>query len=203
MEELIAYPPDDPGDRFPTVYWKPWNVDAAFVPGEQLPEESQGKLWAVLAIVYYGDKVVLADIEGRGWCIPSGKIEAGETLDAAVEREVYEETGVRLDGERRRLIGCYRLTPRSGSPIIGGGGGRSADPERWCPVFIAEALGFEDIPAGSESRGIFLASIEDLADLYYTWDDLMAAVFDYAESRRPSLLPSGIRIGEWGIGNRE
>ena len=39
--------------------------------------------------VFYGDKVALADIEGRGLCIPSGKIEPGETLDAAAERETW------------------------------------------------------------------------------------------------------------------
>lgn len=183
-EDLIGYPAGDGVTEFPTVYWRAWNVDASFLPGSTLPEESRDRLWAVLAIVYYGDKVVLADIEGRGYCIPSGKIEAGETLDQALEREVYEETGVRLDPDRRRLIGCYRLDSRSGASV------------RYCPVFVGEALGLEPIPAGSESRGTFLASIEDLADLYYTWDELMAAVFEHAEGYRVALLPSGTPLSE-------
>ena len=183
-EELIGYPDDHLTFDFPTVYWKAWNVDATFIPGQFLPEGSRGLLWAALTIVYYGDKVVLADIEGRGLCIPSGKIDSGETVDEAAEREVYEETGVRLDPERRRLIGCYRMVVRGNEKV------------RYCPVFVAEAVGFEPIPEGSESRGIFLAAIEDLSDLYFTWDELMAAVFDLAERERQSMLPSGIPFSD-------
>lgn len=169
---------------FPTVHWTSLNSDATFFSGEQLPPESEGRLWAVLTFVYYGDKVALADIAGRGLCIPSGKIEPGESVDAAAEREVWEETGARLNPHRRRLIGCYRLTPR------GQGAGRI----RYCPVFVAEAWSFEPIPLGSESRGLVLAAWEDVADLYFTWDALMAAVFEYAQERRDALFPAGVPL---------
>ena len=62
-EELIGYPDDDSSFGFPTVYWKAWDVDATFLPGRHLPPGSLGHLWAALTIVYYGDKVVLADID--------------------------------------------------------------------------------------------------------------------------------------------
>lgn len=170
-------------EAFPTVFWNSLKSDADFFPGEHLPPESEGRLWAVLTFVYYGDKVALADIEGRGLCIPSGKIEPGETLDAAAEREAWEETGARLNPNRRCLIGCYRLTPRGGMGLV-----------RYCPVFVAEAWGFEPIPSGSESRGLVLAAWEDVADLYFTWDALMAAVFVYAEERRNALFPVGTSV---------
>lgn len=169
---------------FPTVYWHPWDADATFLPGDELPAASRGKLWAVLVILYYGDRLVLADIRGRGHCIPSGKVEAGETIDEAAVREAYEETGAALDPERRRLIGCYKLASRA----------HVAD--RYCPVFIAEALGFQAIPAGSESEGVLLAPVEDVAELYYTWDELMAMVFDYASSCRAESMPRGMSISD-------
>ncbi|MDQ2799522.1 MAG: NUDIX domain-containing protein [Armatimonadota bacterium] len=172
-------------EAFTTVYWSAWNSDATFAPGEQLPPESEGRLWAVLAFVFYGDKVALADIEGRGLCIPSGKIEPGETLDAAMAREAWEETGATLHPEHRRLIGCYRLTPR---------GGAQAGQTRYCPVFVAEAWGFAPIPPGSESRGLVLAAWEDVAEVYFTWDVLMAAVFEYAEERKNALFSAGVPI---------
>ena len=174
--------------NFPTVYWQAWDADAAFLPGDELPPESQGRLYAVLVFVFYGDKVALADIRERGLCIPSGRIEPGETLDAAAEREVWEEVGGRLAPDRRRLIGCYRLVTR---------GGPEPGRVRWCPVFVAEALGFEPIPVGSESEGLFLAAIEDVADLYFTWDALMAAVFAYAEAQKKALFPVGTRLSEF------
>lgn len=170
---------------FSTVYWTEWDSDATFDAGETLPPESEGQLWAVLTFVFYGDKVALADIEGRGLCIPSGKIEPGETLDAAAVREAWEETGARLHPEHRRLIGCYRLMPRREA---------SARKTRYCPVFVAEAFGFAPIPEGSESRGLVLAAWEDVADVYFSWDPLMAEVFDFAEERRNALFPSGLPV---------
>ena len=59
-------------------------------------------------------------------------------------------------------------------------------------MFVAEALGFQDIPEGSESLGMFLASVEDVGDVYYMWDQLTAAVFDYADERRKELFPAGV-----------
>ena len=170
---------------FPPVYWAAWDADATFAAGEQLPPESQGRLWAVLGFIYYGDKIALADITGRGLCIPSGRIEPGETVDEALVREAWEETGVRLDPERRRLIGCYRLIPRTGS---------QAGRVRFCPVFVAEAWGFEPVPTDSESRGLILAATEDVSEIYFTWDELMAAVFAYADERRTALFPAGVPV---------
>ena len=172
---------------FSTVHWSNLHADATFLAGEELPAQSEGKLWAVLTFVFYGDKVALADITGRGLCVPSGKIEPGETVDAAAVREVWEETGATLDPERRRLIGCYHLTPRREPGIV---------PERYCPVFVAEAWSFAPIPEGSESRGVVMAAVEDVADVYFTWDALMAEVFEYAEERRNTLFPVGISITE-------
>ncbi len=167
---------------FPTAYWPFLDADATFLPGMELPPESEGQLWAVLVFVFYGDKVALADIAGRGWCIPSGRIEAGETVDAAAERECREETGARLHPQHRALIGCYRLAFREG---------KRAGDVLYCPVLAAEALGFSALPDGSESDGLLLAAIEDVADLYFYWDELMAAVFEYAEAERGARFPFG------------
>jgi ADP-ribose pyrophosphatase YjhB (NUDIX family) len=248
-------------DDFPTVYWSAWASDATFLPGSELPAESQGGLWAVLTIVFYGDKLALADIDGRGLCIPSGKIEPGESIDDAAEREAYEETGAVLAANRRRLIGCYRLVsrptslpgthpgsflaappeagregvragsestpspfqktplnpPASGGKWETGAGGSARNPapsplagragvgsepaggharRRYCPVFVAEALGFEPVPAGSESHGVLFAAIEEVADVYYTWDPLMAAVFEYADEQRQELFPAGTPLAD-------
>jgi 8-oxo-dGTP pyrophosphatase MutT (NUDIX family) len=39
------------------------------------------------------------------WCLPGGHMEPGETLAECLEREVWEETGLRV--EAGRLIGVY------------------------------------------------------------------------------------------------
>lgn len=53
------------------------------------------------AIVLHQDKVLLVQRgrePGRGlWAIPGGRVAAGETLRAAAEREILEETGIRIE----------------------------------------------------------------------------------------------------------
>jgi 8-oxo-dGTP diphosphatase len=50
-------------------------------------------------------RVLLVRVLDRGWELPGGKVEAGEWLSAAVEREIEEESGCRVQAER--LIGVY------------------------------------------------------------------------------------------------
>ncbi|RMF04977.1 MAG: NUDIX domain-containing protein [Chloroflexi bacterium] len=55
---------------------------------------------AVGAVVLFEDKVALV-LRGQApskgmWAVPGGRVELGETLQAAAEREVLEETGLRV-----------------------------------------------------------------------------------------------------------
>lgn len=50
----------------------------------------------VLVICRYKEKWVLTKHNERGMEFPGGKVEAGESLQIAAKREVYEETGARV-----------------------------------------------------------------------------------------------------------
>lgn len=162
---------------FPTVSWR--HERATFIP-----RPSQGApAHAALVFPFYGDKLVLAEIPGRGWCIPSGRLEPGETPEQAAEREAFEEAGVTVG--RLVCLGHFVLTDSENGAI------------RHAPTFIADVQGLSDLPEGSESTGRLLANLEDISGLYYAWDELLAAVFEEAAEARESLLSPGLTLAEF------
>ncbi len=58
------------------------------------------------------NRVVIVSKNGTHWQLPGGKPKQGETLQAALEREVYEESGIRLRkiGAYPKLFGYYVVT---------------------------------------------------------------------------------------------
>lgn len=55
---------------------------------------------AVGAVIFQDDKVLLVKRKNppnvEQWAIPGGKVQLGETLQAAAEREILEETGITI-----------------------------------------------------------------------------------------------------------
>lgn len=165
--------------NFPTVRWK--NETATFVAAPDEAERDQNiSAPAALVFPFYGDRIVLADIVSRGWCIPSGHIEVGETPEEAVRREAKEEAGITLG--RAAYLGYFVLIHTETGVL------------RHAPTFIAEVRTLGGEVLAEESRGGQLVNAEDIADLYFAWDDLLARVFEYAYLAKENLFPAGYSI---------
>lgn len=106
----------------------------------------------------------MCSIPGRGWCIPSGRVEPHEQGEEAARREAHEEGGVTL-GELRYL-GCYRISD-----------GRST---LWAEAYTGDVEELGEIPEGSESSERRLVCPSELPEMYHNWDELTQAMFEYA-----------------------
>jgi 8-oxo-dGTP pyrophosphatase MutT (NUDIX family) len=74
--------------------------------GERLGKQGQIRLGCSAAIFDEQGRILLTKRQDNGqWCLPSGGAEPGESVAEACEREVWEETGLKVCV--KRLVGVY------------------------------------------------------------------------------------------------
>lgn len=101
----------------------------------------------VAAAVIGNGKLLVVKHEKKGrtwWCLPGGGLEPGETLEACLEREIMEETGLRIRTEKPIYLGElilpyeHLLEVAYHASIVGGSIGKRIDREvkavRWVPL---------------------------------------------------------------------
>lgn len=74
--------------------------------GDRLGRQGQLRL-GCSAIIFDGHKRVLLTrrADNGQWCLPGGAMDSGESVVEACERELWEETGLRV--RVKRLVGVY------------------------------------------------------------------------------------------------
>ena len=76
--------------------------------GRVTAEYPQGPVPAAAGVVFRGNDILMVKRGGPPhagrWSVPGGSVEVGETVEAAVAREVLEETGVRVRPVRVVLV---------------------------------------------------------------------------------------------------
>jgi ADP-ribose pyrophosphatase YjhB (NUDIX family) len=115
----------------------------------------------VTGVVIEDDRILLLNQDtdaGRSWNLPGGKLEDGETLAAALVREMREETG--LDVEPGRLLYVCDHLPGSGTHVVH-------------MTFEARRTGgtVGDIAAGADTtpiRGVEFVKLSELPALGFT-----------------------------------
>ncbi|MCO5295912.1 MAG: NUDIX domain-containing protein [Fimbriimonadaceae bacterium] len=118
--------------------------------------------FAVLVFAWMDAKVLVCDIAGRGWCVPSGRVEPDESSFEAVRRETLEEAGALLADAQ--YFGCYEMRDRR--------------EVRWADCYAANVEGLTEIGLQEESRGRQFVTMEELPEVYHVWNELTRLVFE-------------------------
>ena len=132
---------------------------------------------AVRALVFdEADRILLVRFEALGrtwWCPPGGGVEAGESDEEALVRELREESGLR-DAAPGPCV-WTRAHWFAGMPAHGG------QEER---IHFVRVRGFEPVPESPEA----LAAEGVVAQRWWTLDELEASAESFAPRRLPGLL---------------
>ena len=99
-----------------------------FLGDEPLPPERTG---SVRCIVRVGDRIVVCDTPNGPHTWPGGRIEPGESHAECAAREVWEETGWRIDVTTMRRVGHLEVQPWNVVQPIYVVDGVSCDDEGW------------------------------------------------------------------------
>lgn len=123
---------------------------------------------AVDCIVLFNSRVVLIyrKNEPKGWALPGGFVQYGETVEQAVVREVKEETGLELDDLRQFHV--YSDPNR--------------DPRWHCVSIVFVAKGRGDLMAGDDADEVMLADINALEEVPLVFDH-RRIIMDYRQLR--------------------
>ncbi|MBI3322259.1 MAG: (deoxy)nucleoside triphosphate pyrophosphohydrolase [Candidatus Omnitrophica bacterium] len=115
-----------------------------------------GPLEVAVAVIKDGGRVLITqrkpgDSFGGLWEFPGGKLNDGESMEAALVREIEEELGVRVEVAAKRMVirhqyparavrlHCFDCRLLSGEP-------RAIECAAWQWVDTAELAGFEFLP---------------------------------------------------------
>jgi 8-oxo-dGTP pyrophosphatase MutT (NUDIX family) len=116
---------------------------------QQLPDEQL--VTGAFVLAFMGEELVLTHLKNRGWDIPGGHPEQGESPDEAMRRELYEETGA--------IIGHYGILGYEKIRLLGPRpeNYKYPYPDSYMAFYWAAVSRLDDIPSSEETygRGVF------------------------------------------------
>lgn len=105
-------------------------------------------------LAFQDNELLLTNLNERGWDIPGGHIELGESPMQAMKRELYEETGAVIDSPQvlgHELIRIYKEPENYKYPF----------PDSYMVFYCAKIIKLDDFKSTNETKGRGLFKPED------------------------------------------
>jgi 8-oxo-dGTP diphosphatase len=136
-------------------YW-PWGrLHVQFRLTETIPE---AQVASVSLVAFEGDRVVLAQVDGRSWELPGGTREPGESVEQTARRELMEEAGAEL--HHFQPFGGWFCRSEDSEPYRE----HLPHPEFWRVVAWAETRRVADPTGGDDAETITAVESLTVAD---------------------------------------
>lgn len=155
--------------NFPITSWNDNMTTAQFEILEKIPPNIP--ITTSMVFVVFDGKVLLSKPK-RGWGLPGGHIELGETPVDCAKREVFEETGVNI--KNLKLIGGWMVNNLAGSKAS-----EKYPPKAYQLLFTAEVESINKIPTGFESSDREFVALHDISKYHHRYDSF-AEILRYA-----------------------
>lgn len=127
------------------VPWAPIPNELHLILADTLPPLAH--ISTAFALAFSGDALLLSNLSDRGWDVPGGHLRTGEAPEAAMRRETYEETGVRLGDAT--LIGYQMVRVLAAMPPQY----RYPYPESYQVFYVAHVLALDPFTGNTEAIG--------------------------------------------------
>lgn len=150
-----------------TTKWGKHTVILTWVPAKELRDSLH--VTSTHGFCFHEGQAVLVNLDSRGWDIPGGHMEAGETPEECFAREAMEEASIAGDAE---MLGYILVDNRQDPHFVPG-----KYPEIGCQVFyrmnVTDYLPFEGVFEASERR---LVDPAQIAEHHDGWNVIMDAI---------------------------
>ena len=137
------------------------------------PERPELPLTGVHGLCFYKGKVLVCNINGRGFTIPGGHIDDGETAVDCLTREASEEACVGL--ANMRLLGFVEADHRANSDFDGQYPLRSV--QAIYRADVAKVAGFD---ARQESTDRRFVTTSELPKVHHEWNAVLGEALNAA-----------------------